>query len=90
MNLSTDLKPKGKPRAVKIQPHPRSIILDKIHPREFNSLNVIYCCEQCSYFNTVKKTCAMGFRSQIHMREAQLAEYSRSGRMAICRSLEID
>jgi hypothetical protein len=88
--MSMNTKIKKKHRAVPEPPYRRSIILDKIHPREFNNLNVIYCCEQCSYFNTVKKVCAMGFKVEKHMRESQLAEYQRSGRMALCRSQEID
>jgi hypothetical protein len=71
-------------------PYPRSIIMDGIHPTEFNNLNVIYCCEQCSYFDSKKKSCAMGFRVEYHMRDAQLKTYARSGKMALCRSQEID
>jgi hypothetical protein len=71
-------------------PYPRGIILDAIHPREFNALNIMFCCEQCSYFNTEKETCAMGFRTELHRRETQLRQYEMTGKVAYCRSMEID
>jgi hypothetical protein len=85
--------PQPTPKRLRTMPSPpyrKNIILDKIHPREFNSLNIIYCCEQCSYFCQENKTCAMGFKVEKHMRAFQIEEYNRSGRMAICRSQEID
>ena len=71
-------------------PVPRSIIMDAIHPREFNALNIIYCCEQCSYFDSKKQSCAMGFRVDKHLRAEQLRSYAMNGKMAMCRSQEID
>ena len=68
----------------------RSMILDAVHPRDFRELNIIYCCEQCSYFNTESKKCAMGFQVEKHKRQNQLDLYYRTGKMAFCRSLEID
>jgi hypothetical protein len=77
-------------------PHPlqrtlhKSIIIDGFNPRDFRELNIIYCCEQCSYFNNTEKKCAMGFRVEKHMRENQLKLYNLTGKMALCRSQEID
>lgn len=68
----------------------KSIILDGFHPRDMRELNLIYCCEQCSYFNRETKNCAMGFKVEKHMRESQLALYNLTGKMAICRTQEID
>jgi hypothetical protein len=68
----------------------RSIILDAVHPRDFREMNIMYCCEQCSYFDSKKKTCAMGFHVAKHMRQNQLDLYYRTGKFAICRSQEID
>jgi hypothetical protein len=78
-----------RPRAT-VLPERRSIILDGIHPRDFRELNIMYACEQCSYFNRETKRCAMGFKVEKHLRENQLALYYRTGKMAICRSQEID
>ncbi len=73
------------------EPRPgRTIILDAVHPRDLRELNVIFCCEQCSYFDSKKKTCAMGFHVAKHMRENQIALYNLTGKFAICRSQEID
>lgn len=71
-------------------PEHRSIILDGIHPRDFRELNIIYCCEQCSYFNTETHKCAIGFRVEKHRRENQLKLYNLTGKMALCRSQEVD
>jgi hypothetical protein len=68
----------------------RSIILDGINPRDFRELNVIYACEQCSFFDGKKKSCAMGFPVEYHLRENQLKRYNLTGKMAICRAQEID
>ena len=72
------------------QPERRSIILDGISPRDLRELNLIYCCEQCSYFNPQAQRCAMGFQVQKHMRENQLRLYDLTGKMALCRSQEVD
>jgi hypothetical protein len=68
----------------------RSIILDAVHPRDFRELNLIYCCEQCSYFDSKLGTCAMGFHVEKHRRENQLRLYDLTGKLALCRSQEID
>ena len=77
----------------KSPPHPpfrRSIILDPVHAADFNGLNLVYACEQCSYFAPESKSCAMGFRTEPHLKANQEALYNRTGRMAICRFQEID
>ena len=71
-------------------PQRRSIILDGVNPRDWRELNLIYCCEQCTYFNPQEKRCAMGFKSERHLRENQIELFNRTGKMAFCRSLEID
>ena len=69
---------------------PKSIIIDGINPRDFRELNIIYCCEQCSYFSKSRTKCALGFVVEKHMRQNQLDLYYRTGKMAMCRSQEID
>ena len=68
----------------------RSIILDAVNPKDFRELTLIYCCEQCSYFDSRKQSCAMGFKVEKHRREEQLRLYNLCGKFAICRSQEID
>ena len=70
--------------------YPKSIIMDPVHPKDFRELNLIFCCEQCSFYHPVKKQCAMGFHTHKHTRENQLKLYNLSGKMAFCRSMEID
>lgn len=68
----------------------RSIILDAVSGRDFRELNLIYCCEQCSYFDSKLGACAMGFHVDKHRRANQLKLYNLTGKMALCRSQEID
>lgn len=77
----------------KSPPHPpfrRSIIKDPVSAADFNNLNLIYACEQCTYFNPTNKACAMGFKVDIHLKKNQDAQYALNGRLAICRFQEID
>jgi len=93
MFTETNKKAAADDKVVKAPTEPRqgrSIILDAVHPRDFRELNVIYCCEQCSYFDSRLKTCAMGFHVEKHMRANQLALYNLTGKFAVCRSQEID
>ena len=75
---------------VAIAPERRTMILDRVHPRDFREIGLIYCCEQCSYYNMNTRRCAMGFKVEKHQRESQLKLYNLTGKMAICRSQEID
>lgn len=67
----------------------KSIKLDRVNPRDFNRMDTIYACEQCSHFAPSTGDCTMGFRPQ-HTRDEQLALYRLTGSMAFCRFLEID
>ncbi|MCB0357440.1 MAG: hypothetical protein KDD40_10550 [Bdellovibrionales bacterium] len=68
----------------------RSLIKDPVKARDFNKLNIIFCCEQCSYFQPQNGLCNLGFPNHVHREEAQLKCYSMSGKFAFCRYLEID
>ncbi len=68
----------------------RGIKLDRVNPGDFNHLEMIFCCEQCSYFEAEKKSCLLGFPCDYHLKENQLKQYSLNGHMAFCRFLEID
>ena len=94
MKMSNFTEPKNRPAKTIIKPssppYPKSIILDRVKASDFRELNLIYCCEQCSYFDSKKKSCAMGFRVEQHLRENQLKTFELTGKMAFCRSTEID
>lgn len=68
----------------------QSIYLDPIHPQDFRTKNPIFCCEQCSHFDPQNERCTIGYNANNHRRETQLKIYEISGRMAFCRTLEID
>jgi hypothetical protein len=70
--------------------HFESILLDPIHPYDFLNRDIAYSCEQCSHFDPENIKCTIGFNSKNHLKEKQLKTYELTGRMALCRFLEID
>lgn len=68
----------------------RSVIFDKVHPKDFNQLNMIYYCEQCSHYDFDNDRCTIGYESSIHAKAFQDKMYELSGRVAFCRFCEID
>lgn len=89
--VAPDATPEIQPKKRRIQDPPfhKSIILDGVKASDLRQMNIMYACEQCSYFSP-KAGCAMGFRFQLHTRENQLKLWERTGKMAICRSQEVD
>ena len=73
-----------------IQRSKRSVIKDKIDPREFQNLNLIFCCEQCSHFDGPNEFCTIGYDASKHLKRVQMHDYYLSGRMAQCRFGEVD
>jgi hypothetical protein len=47
-------------------------------------------CEDCSHFKTSNATCTLGNTTKWHLRDFQKKEYERTGKIAICRFMEID
>lgn len=78
-------------RRLKI-PHPyrQSVKLDPIDARDFQKHKMIFCCEQCSHFSPSDSICTIGYESSPHLRANNLKSYELTGRMALCRFLEID
>jgi hypothetical protein len=68
----------------------RSLILDKIHPKDWRELNIIYTCEQCSHFDEIGQSCTIGYDASLHRKAKQDALYNLTGRVAFCRFTEID
>lgn len=66
-----------------------SIKLDRVHPSDFNRMNLIFACEQCSHFDSQTSSCTMGLNPQ-HTLERQMKLYNLTGFMAFCRFQEID
>ncbi len=68
----------------------KGLILDPIHPSDFNHFDIIFTCEQCSHFQHSRQECTIGYAAKEHIRDVQLDRYQRLGRVAFCRFTEID
>lgn len=68
----------------------RGIKLDRVNPKDFLNLNMVYCCEECSHFNPQETTCSLGFPTADHLREQQMKTFLTNSHMAFCRFMEID
>lgn len=80
----------GKGKKDPIRSSKRGVIFDRIDPRLFNQIDLMYCCEQCSHFDEIHQKCTIGYDASKHLRKVQLHTYNLSGRMAVCRFQEID
>ncbi len=67
----------------------RSIKLDRISPTDLRTMNPQLFCDDCSHYSPTNQICTIGFRAQ-HTRQEQMAIYNLTGKMALCRFLEID
>ncbi len=88
--LPKDFGPEVDPRQKRRSRRPRrSIFLDRIHPQDFQKMNFMFACEQCSHFDGVQIICTMGYRPQ-HRLADQIKKYELTGKMPLCRFMEID
>ncbi len=71
-----------------------SIKKDGIHPAFYNSIQLPWACEDCVHYSHPTDTragnCSFGYNCSYHLREQQVRDYETSGKMALCRFLEID
>ena len=68
----------------------RGIKLDRVQARDFLQYDMIFSCEQCSFFNEDGPECMMGFPCENHLHDHQMKTFETTGHMAFCRFLEID
>lgn len=68
----------------------KSIKLDKVSASDFNKYNLVFCCEQCTHFGGVDKSCSIGYKTEPHLRDQQIKRFEILGAMAFCRFCEID
>ena len=66
------------------------VIRDRVKASDFNSLDIIYCCEKCTYFESSVSKCNLGMKVAPHLKESQMKSYRMGGKFAFCRFLEID
>lgn len=67
-----------------------SIRRDGINPSDYLRIHHAMACEDCTHFKHSDATCTLGNVTKWHLRAFQEAEYQRTGKVAICRFMEID
>ena len=68
----------------------RSLILDRVNPRDYRELTIIHTCEQCSHFARESQSCTLGYNAANHVAARQRYTYELMGKVAFCRFEEID
>lgn len=68
----------------------RSIKTDAVNPSDYLKYDFRFACEDCTHFNIEAESCTIGYSTIPHRKAEQEHCYRLSGKMAICRFLEID
>jgi hypothetical protein len=71
------------------KPSRRSIKLDTISSHDFNRLELRFFCDDCSHYAPSQRQCTLGYRAR-HTRAEQKDLFELTGKMALCRAIEID
>lgn len=66
------------------------IRFDTINPSDYLNYRMPSACEDCTHFDRMLEQCTMGHDPQWHRKDFQEKSYLLSGKMALCRFLEID
>ncbi|MCS6837426.1 MAG: hypothetical protein NZ480_01145 [Bdellovibrionaceae bacterium] len=72
------------------KPLKNSIKRDGLHPKFYNSMKHALSCEDCSHFAPSSGICTIGYVNHWHRKKFQEHEYHLTGKMALCRFIEID
>ncbi len=67
-----------------------SIKHDPIHPADYNNYIIPMSCEECSHYSIEKDFCTIGFEIKWHKAQYQKRSYELTGKVPICRFMEID
>ena len=67
-----------------------SIKFDTVNPTDYLKYKFPAACEDCTHFDREKTVCTLGYEVSWHRREFQQKSFELSGKMALCRFLEID
>lgn len=67
-----------------------SIRFDTVNPTDYLSFHIPSSCEECTHFHREEERCTLGYESKWHRLEFQKTSYELTGKMALCRFLEID
>ncbi len=68
----------------------QTIRFDAMNPSDYLKYEFRFACEDCAHFDAVSEKCTLGYNSQWHRKDFQKKSYELSGKMALCRFLEID
>lgn len=68
----------------------KSLVADTINPQDYSEIRFIFGCEECSFFDQKANNCTMGHHYTPHLKANQIKSYELTGKMFICRDLEID
>ena len=63
---------------------------DAIQPGDYLKYEMPFACEDCSHFHHQEEYCTIGYNASHHRRAYQEKCYELSGKVALCRFLEID
>jgi hypothetical protein len=66
------------------------IITDEVGLDRYVAMNYATACEDCSHFDAATETCTFNYPTSPHLKRNQLAQLKANGRMAFCRTMEID
>lgn len=67
-----------------------SIRPDRVQPHEISELNLMFSCENCTYFKGYNNSCVLGLNTTPHLKSEQLKKFEISGQMLFCRFIEIE
>ena len=67
-----------------------SIRFDPINPSDYLRYDIRSSCEECTHYNSENTLCTLGYHTKWHRKEFQSKSYELSGKMALCRFMEID
>ncbi len=63
---------------------------DPIHPKDYNNYIIPMACEDCTHFCAIEQRCTLGYNNKWHLKAYQQKSYELSGKVPICRFMEID
>ncbi len=68
----------------------QSIKHDAVAAKDILKYKFMHSCEYCSHWNPKNGLCTLGYKNDSHRLEYNLHSFEISGRMSLCRFLEID
>lgn len=67
-----------------------SIKLDPVSASDYLKYDFRHACEHCVHFQSIDQKCTLGLNTRTHLLAEQTHQMEVSGRMALCRFMEVD